>query len=82
MPKRDEDYDDDEGGAELDDTAYETEANVKCPYCGETVTIALDPDGGEVQEYVEDCEVCCRPWQVHVSYGLDGAAEVTIEEAS
>ncbi len=41
---------------------------VSCPYCGASVEIILDPGGGSDQEYVEDCEVCCRPWQVHVHY--------------
>ena len=31
-----------------------------CPYCGEPITMLLDPMSG-VQEYVEDCEVCCNP---------------------
>jgi len=38
---------------------------VECPYCGEFVTIFIDPSGGESQTYVEDCPVCCRPWVVH-----------------
>jgi endogenous inhibitor of DNA gyrase (YacG/DUF329 family) len=38
---------------------------VECPYCGEAVTIFVDPGGGEAQEYVEDCPACCRPWAVH-----------------
>ncbi len=39
---------------------------IECPYCGEAVTIFVDPGGGEDQTYVEDCPVCCRPWQVQV----------------
>lgn len=38
---------------------------VECPYCGEWVTLFIDPGGGERQTYVEDCPVCCRPWTVH-----------------
>ena len=38
---------------------------MECPYCGEWVTIFIDPSGGESQTYVEDCPVCCRPWTVH-----------------
>lgn len=33
---------------------------VQCPYCGETIELLVE-DSAEVQEYVEDCEVCCRP---------------------
>jgi len=63
---------------ELGDADAETEATVTCPHCGEEVEISLDPDGGDSQEYVEDCEVCCKPWSVHVHYNLDGKAEVEV----
>jgi hypothetical protein len=53
--------------------------DLTCPYCGELVTISIDPSGGATQEYVEDCPVCCRPWQVYVSYGAEGAPQVTLE---
>ena len=49
--------------------------------CGETVTIELDVGGGAHQEYVQDCEVCCRPWQVEVRY-TGHAAEVTVTDES
>ncbi|MGD8925536.1 MAG: CPXCG motif-containing cysteine-rich protein [Thioalkalispiraceae bacterium] len=31
-----------------------------CPYCGESFTTLVDLSAGE-QEYIEDCQVCCRP---------------------
>jgi hypothetical protein len=63
----------------LGDGTADLEAEVTCPYCGQSVTIALDPGSGASQEYVEDCQVCCRPWKVNVNYGEDGAAEVTVD---
>jgi cysteine-rich CPXCG protein len=57
----------------------DTEAMVLCPYCGEINEIGLDPGGGRRQEYVEDCQVCCRPWRVQVSYLPDGGADVSVE---
>lgn len=65
----------------LGDGTADLEAEVACPWCGELVSIALDPGSGNTQEYVEDCQVCCRPWTVHVSYGDDGSAEVWAEAA-
>ncbi|MEO8451693.1 MAG: CPXCG motif-containing cysteine-rich protein [Gemmatimonadota bacterium] len=56
-------------------------ADVTCPFCGEAVSITLDPDGGPNQEYVEDCQVCCRPWRVRVSYDPNGSADVSLENA-
>ena len=73
--------DDADEGEELEPEGSDlaTEAEVSCPYCGETVQLALDPDGGMAQEYIEDCPVCCRPWRVHVSYDEAGAVEVSVE---
>lgn len=37
---------------------------ITCPYCGETVELYLEPDiEGDL---VQDCEVCCNPWQLSV----------------
>jgi hypothetical protein len=37
---------------------------VTCPYCGEQIEIYLEPDvGGRL---IQDCEVCCNPWQVRI----------------
>jgi hypothetical protein len=63
----------------LGDGTAETAATVDCPYCNETVEIAIDPGGGSAQEYVEDCEVCCQPWSVSVQYREDGSAQVSVE---
>jgi hypothetical protein len=49
-----------------------------CPYCGEPVDVAIDEGGGESQSYVEDCPVCCRPWQVEVSLDRDAGWSVTL----
>ncbi|MBU6366463.1 MAG: CPXCG motif-containing cysteine-rich protein [Gemmatimonadetes bacterium] len=79
--RNDDEIDDDDLDADdLDDaTDGEPEATwVHCPYCGEAVELLLDPGGGAVQEYVEDCEVCCRPWRVEVSFGRDGLPTVEL----
>jgi len=64
----------------LGDGTADLEATVACPYCGETATLALDPGSGEEQEYVEDCPVCCQPWQVIVRYSSTGRADVSLGE--
>ncbi len=64
----------------LGDGTADLEAEVHCPYCGESCTIALDPGSGSAQEYVEDCPVCCQPWRVSVHYLEDGTAEVVVAE--
>ena len=42
----------------------ETDFEVICPYCGEAVAIYLERDVSGT--FVQDCEVCCNPWQVYV----------------
>ena len=62
----------------LGDGTAETETYVTCPHCGEENEVSLDPGSGSDQEYVEDCQVCCRPWLMYVRYGRDGRAEVEV----
>ena len=54
--------------------------SITCPYCWETIEIALDLSVEE-QQYVEDCSVCCRP--IVVAYradeGMLSSLEVTPE---
>ena len=71
----DDGFDDEE--FPLGDGTAETEAVITCPYCGEPNEIALDAGSGSVQEYEEDCQVCCRPWRVTVSYDEAGNAQVS-----
>lgn len=39
----------------------------QCPYCGAGISMLLDPSVSE-QTYLEDCEVCCQPIQIHVKF--------------
>ena len=38
-----------------------------CPYCWETISMVLDPSEEE-SEYIEDCEVCCRPIELSFKF--------------
>ncbi len=49
-----------------------------CPYCAAPITLLIDgsiPD----QEYIEDCEVCCRP--IVVRYKVVGKDEIQLDVA-
>ena len=48
---------------------------VPCPYCGERVELMID-EGSGVQQYVEDCPVCCQPMEVSVA--LDAGGELIV----
>ena len=58
-----------------------TDFQVLCPYCGEAGAVYLEPDvRGSL---VIDCEVCCQPWQVHVTRdGRDRCLHVTRGDGS
>lgn len=45
---------------------------IQCPYCGERFEILVDDSAGE-QQYIEDCQVCCSPINIDVSFDEDGA---------
>jgi hypothetical protein len=46
-----------------------------CPHCCQSNESAVDPSQGELQSYVEDCQVCCRPLVLRVRL-VEGEAEV------
>ena len=50
-----------------------------CPYCGEPIELLIDKSITQ-QEYVEDCEVCCRPMVVSctVIQGFSDEALVSV----
>jgi len=43
----------------------------RCAWCFEINEIFVDISGGEDQEYVEDCQVCCRPNTIRVHIDVD-----------
>ena len=42
-----------------------------CPYCAEPITLLVDTSEGE-QQYIEDCEVCCRPINISLQVHSEG----------
>lgn len=59
---------------EPDDAAAVTAlpfVELQCPSCGETIGTHIDVSGGS-RTYIEDCQVCCRPMEIHVECGSDG----------
>lgn len=49
--------------------------SVHCPYCGERIELMIDA-ADEVQQYAEDCPVCCKPMEVSVA--IDGGGELLV----
>ena len=55
------------------------EATYICDSCGEEIVVPIDPSAGNVQEYVEDCPVCCHPNVLRIELDDDGDAQVESE---
>lgn len=54
-----------------------TEERIYCPYCGEPITVLVDCSEPE-QDYIEDCQVCCRPIEFFVTVDEGGLPTVTV----
>ena len=53
------------------------ERSVDCPYCGESIEVLLDDQDAE-QEYIEDCQVCCRPITFRVVQNMSDGLSVSV----
>ena len=51
--------------------------SIHCAFCGESIEILLDCSVPH-QEYVEDCQVCCRPLVLTVSVDDEDGIDVAV----
>jgi hypothetical protein len=49
---------------------------IPCPYCGERIDILIDCSISQ-QNYIEDCQVCCRPIILNITVEDEGKLIVT-----
>ena len=54
------------------------ERTIECPYCGEFIDVLLDCSNSEEQEYIEDCQVCCRPMTLKVTMREFGGVDLRV----
>lgn len=66
----------------LDTTTFDDDAEYPCAFCGEANGIDVDLTAGYRQRYVEDCQVCCRPNVLFVSFDASGQVSVSAEPES
>ena len=55
------------------------EHSFTCPFCGEEISMVLDPSVRR-HTYVEDCEVCCNP--IEISYTVEDEVLTSFEAKS
>jgi hypothetical protein len=44
------------------------ESGFQCAGCGEWNVTTVDESAGRRQNYIEDCQVCCKPNMLRVEY--------------
>jgi len=54
-----------------------TEKPIDCLYCGETIRVLIEPSD-IVQQYIEDCQVCCSPINFSVYDNINGDIDVNV----
>lgn len=56
-----------------------SEQIVGCPYCGEAIEVFIDrQEAGD--QYIEDCQVCCRPITFNVVVDSVGNLSVSVRD--
>jgi len=53
--------------------------HVNCPYCGEIIDVLIDQEEAGHQ-YVEDCQVCCRPITFTISTDINGDLSISAHD--
>ena len=55
------------------------EQGVSCPYCGEAIEVLIEhEDAGH--QYIEDCQVCCKPIIFNIELDALGNLSVTVRD--
>ncbi len=52
---------------------------VSCPYCGEAIEVLIDHQEAGHQ-YIEDCQVCCKPIVFNVAVDSAGNLSVSVRD--
>ncbi|WP_438862499.1 CPXCG motif-containing cysteine-rich protein [Neptunicella sp.] len=53
------------------------ETMISCPYCGEQISVTVEVLD-ENQEYIEDCQVCCRPIIFTIGSSMDDYPSISV----
>jgi hypothetical protein len=55
------------------------DAEFTCAFCGQINSTTVDPSGGRLQSYTEDCQTCCRPNALRIEIDPDSDPPVFID---
>ena len=66
--------------------AFLEERTISCPYCGESIDVLIEPveetQDEDAAQYIEDCQVCCRPIQIRTQVDSQGIPAITVRNES
>ena len=57
-----------------------SQAGFQCAGCGEWNETTVDSSAGRTQRYVEDCQVCCKPNVLAVTYDEEEDGFIIVAE--
>ena len=60
---------------------FQESVETYCPSCGESIQLLVDCSIPE-QEYIEDCQICCRPIQISALVDSQGIPAITVQNES
>ena len=61
------------------DQQMEDYANVQCPFCAQQFELSIDTTQS-TQQFITDCEVCCRPFLVTAECEPGEVVSVRVDE--
>jgi hypothetical protein len=61
--------------------AGSTESQVQCPFCHEFFSLPVFKEEGSEQNFIYDCEICCSPIRIQVSFTEDDLPEISTDRS-
>ncbi len=56
--------------------------DVTCPKCFENILIQIDKSTGNNQDFIYDCEVCCRPLNIRLNLSGNEIQNIDVSYAN
>ncbi len=63
----------------MDKFGINAENPYDCAFCGEENSVFVDASGARVQQFTEDCTVCCRPNLIKITIERDDSVWIDVE---
>ena len=69
-----------DGISVVDGKNISNETVIQCPFCHENFSVPIFKEDGLNQSFVYDCEICCRPIEIHADHSQnDSSPDIEIK---